>query len=68
MARPAAWARSVSATALGCYTTLGLETAKRSLAAGRLLGAGVMLGAEVDLRALFVRELGESAADEYGLK
>lgn len=52
---------------LGFYTTLVLEAAERSLAEGKQSSNGVTTGAAVDVAQLAVRELGASAARDYGL-
>jgi len=57
--------RMMTPVELGFYTSLVLEAAELSLKQGRQTAPGVTTGSTIDLKALLVRELGESAAEHY---
>jgi predicted dehydrogenase len=53
---------------LGLYTTVVLEAAERSLSEGQRLASGATLGKAIELGTLAREQIGEAAANEYGLK
>jgi predicted dehydrogenase len=57
--------RMMTPVELGFYTSLVLEAAELSLKQGQVTAPGVTTGSPIDLKALLVRELGQSAATQY---
>jgi predicted dehydrogenase len=57
--------RMMTPVELGFYTSLVLEAAELSLKQGQLTAPGVTTGSPIDLKALLIRELGQSAATQY---